>query len=130
MTPKEMVAYWKKDAAEDVLTAESLFATKRYLPCLFYSHLFNEKILKALVVQATSEPSPFGHKLERLANIAKLDLSPEQRKLLNDLTAFNINARYQDYKDSLYKKATKDYTEGYLMAAKEIYLWLENKLLT
>ena len=32
MTAKEMIDYWRREAAEDVITAESLFVAKRYLP--------------------------------------------------------------------------------------------------
>lgn len=55
MNTEEMVDYWKRSAEEDLITAESMFKTKRYLPCLFYSHLFIEKIIKAIVVKNTKE---------------------------------------------------------------------------
>lgn len=63
MSQDQQVEYWVKSANEDVLTADSLFSTKRFLPCLFYCHLFIEKIVKALVVKKTGKPAPYGHKL-------------------------------------------------------------------
>lgn len=123
-----MVVYWARSAAEDVITSESLFASKRYLPCLFYCHLFVEKILKGLIVKKTGEPSPYGHMLLRLAKLAGLSLTDGQSTLLADLTRFNIRARYEDYKYGLHKEASKEFTKKYMHDAKELYVWLKKKL--
>ena len=123
-----MLNYWLKSAGEDLKTAEALFRLKRYLPCLFYTHLFVEKILKAIVVSQTNQPAPYGHKLSRLAKLTKISLNSDQLNLLDDLTAFNIKTRYEDYKFSMYKEATKTYTQKYLKKAKELYLWLRKKV--
>lgn len=128
MTEQKMIEYWKRSAIEDVLTAESLFSAKRFLPCLFFCHLFIEKIIKALIVKKTGEPAPYGHKLSRLAKITSIPFTSLQLDLLDDLTSFNIKARYEDYKFQLYKKATHEYTKSYLKKAREMYLWLQEKL--
>jgi len=128
MTTKEMIKYWTRSASEDLVTAESLFKTSRFLPCLFYCHLFVEKTIKALIVKKTGKPAPYGHKLSRLAKLTSVTFSSKQLDLLDDLTSFNIKARYEDYKLKMYKKATKDYTKNYLVKAKEIYLWLKEKV--
>lgn len=128
MLIQEMKDYWQKSAAEDLITADALFKSKRYLPCLFYCHLFVEKIIKAIIVKVTEQPAPIGHKLSRLIKFTGLMLTQEQLNLLDDLTAFNIKARYEDYKFQMYKKATKAYTETYLKKAKELYLWLLQKI--
>jgi HEPN domain-containing protein len=96
--------------------------------CLFFCHLFIEKIIKALVVKATEKPTPYGHKLSKLAKFTKIDFSEGQLDLLDELTAFNIEARYDDYKFHFYKKATKKYTQEYLSKSKDIYQWLKKKL--
>jgi len=127
MTAKRMVEYWTRSAEEDVKTAESLLSAKRYLPCLFYCHLFVEKAVKAIIVEKTDKPAPFGHKLSYLAKLAGLDFTKEQVRLLDDLTSFNIRARYEDYKFAIYKKAKKEYTEKYLHRAKALYVWLKEK---
>lgn len=128
MSVKKMIDYWVRSAAEDLVTAEGLFKLERYLPCLFYCHLFVEKMIKAIIVKKTNQPSPFGHKLSRLAKLTSISFSEKQLNLLDDLTAFNIKARYEDYKFEIYKKATKDYTKNYLEKAKELYLWLKEKI--
>ena len=128
MKAQQMINYWLKSAQEDIITAESLFKTQRFLPCLFYCHLFIEKIIKAIIIKNTKKDAPYGHKLSRLAKSTNLPFAQKQVNLLNDLTAFNIKARYQDYKFSLYKKATKTYTLNYLIKAKKLYLWIKKSL--
>lgn len=128
MSKEEMIAYWTRSAAEDVITADSLFASKRYVACLFYCHLFVEKMLKAVIVVETGESAPYGHKLLHLGQKTKLAWRKEQLDLLDELTRFNIRARYEDYKFSLHKRATEEFTKAYLAKARDIYLWIQQKI--
>ena len=128
MNIKEIIDYWLKSAEEDLKTAESLFKSKRYHHCLFFCHLFIEKIIKALVVKKTKRQSPYGHNLLRLSELSGIKFSQKQLDLLDEITSFNIEARYNDFKFKFYKKATLDYTQIYFKKAKEIYLWLRRKL--
>ncbi len=125
---KEMIDYWIEGAEDDLKTAKSLFMSKRFHHCLFFCHLFIEKTLKALVVKKTKQQSPYGHNLLRLAELTGIKFSEEQLDLLAEITSFNIEARYNDYKRLFRKKATRAYTQGYLREAKGIYLWLKSKL--
>jgi HEPN domain-containing protein len=124
----EMVDYWVKSSQEDLKTAIGLYRLERYHHCLFFCHLFVEKIIKALVVKVIGQPAPYGHKLSKLAKLTKVSFSNRQLDLLDELTAFNIEARYNDYKLLFFRKATKEYTQEYLKKAKQIYLWLKKKL--
>ena len=128
MKISEMINYWFEGAEDDLKTAESLFVSKRYHHCLFFCHLFLEKIIKALVVKKTKQQAPYVHNLVRLSELSGIEFSEEQLDLLAEITSFNIEARYNDYKRKFFKKATKEYTEGYFKRAKDIYLWLKSKL--
>ena len=128
MNIQEIIHYWVRSSREDLKTAESLFRLKRYPHCLFLCHLFVEKIIKASAAKATKQPAPYGHKLSKLAKLTAIDFSNQQLDILDELTAFNIEARYDDYKFQFYKKATKKYTQDYLKKAKVIYLWLKKKV--
>jgi HEPN domain-containing protein len=127
MNIKEIIDYWLKSAEEDLKTAESLLKSKRYHHCLFFCHLFIEKIIKALVVKKTKRQAPYGHNLLRLSELSGIKFSQKQLDLLDEITSFNIEARYNDFKFKFYKKATLDYTRFYFRRAKEIYLWLKQK---
>ena len=128
MKINEMINHWLEGAKDDLKTAKSLFASKRYHHCLFFCHLFIEKIIKALVVKKTKQQAPYGHNLVRLAELSGIEFSEEQLDLLAEITSFNIEARYNDYKRRFSKKATKKYAERYFKKAKDIYLWLKRKL--
>ncbi len=128
MNTNEMVNYWIESSQEDLKTAQGLFRLRRYHHCLFFCHLFVEKVIKALIVKVTGHPAPYGNKLSKLAKLTKIDFSDRQLDLLDELTAFNIEARYNDYKFQFYKKATKKYTQGYLKKAKDLYIWLKKRL--
>lgn len=128
MDTNEMIEYWVKSSLEDLKTAGGLFKLQRYQHCLFFCHLFVEKIIKALVIKTTKRPSPYGHKLSKLSKLTKISFSDEQLDLLDEITAFNIEARYDNYKFQFYKKATKQYTQEYFKKSKDIYLWLKKKL--
>ena len=58
MTKLEHIAYWRETAEDDWLSANDLFATKRYLQCLFLAHLTIEKISKAHWVLDNADDYP------------------------------------------------------------------------
>lgn len=127
MTVNDVKNYWF-DSAEDALkTAEDLFEDKRFNYCLFFCHLATEKILKGLVFKQTGEhPLPI-HNLTKLAQQAKITIDENLQKDLNEITTWNIQARYDSIKRDFYKKATASFTKDWLLKVKEIYLWLKNQ---
>lgn len=127
MTKTEFIKFWQDSSKKSLKTAEDLFKLRHYDWCLFFCHLTLEKILKGLVVKATGDhPFPI-HNLEKLAQQANLDLTEDQTAELNEITTFNIQARYDDIKLSFYKKATKSYSQKFLEKTKEWHQWLENQ---
>lgn len=60
--------------------------------------------------------------------MAKLQLTEAQKDLLDEVTTFNIKARYPDYKGRFYKKATKRFTENYILKIKEFRRWLIKRI--
>lgn len=127
MTEEKTINYWLKSAEEDIKTAETLYEGKRYLPCLFFSHLFLEKTLKALFIFKKNEAPPYSHDLLKLSQETGLELKEERAQNLREISRFNVEARYDDYKFSMYKKATQEFTKTYFEKAKEIYQWLKKQ---
>ena len=128
MSKEEAVNYWVKSSELDLGAAKDLFKTKHYHHCLFFCHLFVEKILKALTVKNTGEnPLPI-HKLRLLAKDTGVEFSEEQLKLLDKITDFNIKARYNDVKFKFYKMATKEFTKEYFEKSKGIHQWLKKQI--
>lgn len=46
----------------------------------------------------------------------------------NEITRFNLNSRYDDYKKEFSKKCTDEYTEEQINKIEEVKQWLENLL--
>ena len=108
MEQKQIIRNWILKAKKDIQTAKDLFRLGHYNWCLFIWHLALEKVLKAKLI-AGDLPVMYTHDLTRLARKANIALSDKQIRELNEITTFNIEARYDDYKLSFYQKATKKY---------------------
>ncbi len=120
MNQTDITQYWIMSADEDQKTAQSLFDSGRYHWCLFFWHLALERILKAKITK-TNQETPFTHNLVMLAQHAHVEITEEDKTHLKEITAFNIEARYDDYKRSFYKKATKEYTQKWVTTCRSLY---------
>jgi HEPN domain-containing protein len=110
----KLIKYWIDGSDDDFETMMSMFESKRYSWSLFIGHLMIEKLLKAYYVKIKSEYPPFIHNLLRLAEKSGLDLNDNKKELLVTITAFNINARYDDYKMSFKNQCTPEFTSEWI----------------
>ena len=125
----KIVEHWVERSKYDLDTAKAMLDTGRYLYVSYMCQQAIEKILKAIIAQQGKENFPI-HNLNRLAEISLIDseLNSEQFNFLAELTPYNIEARYGDYKESLSeiindKKAQKVYKKTL-----EIHEWLYQKI--
>lgn len=125
---QKIIKYWSTVSKQDFETAEILFKNKKYHHALFFCHLSIEKILKAIVVKATQKAPPLLHNLVRLAERTGIKLSVKQKNELAEISTFNIEARYDDYKLSFYKKANKKFASKYINMTRKILKWLKKYL--
>ena len=125
---EKIIAYWLRSSDEDFTTMEIMYASKRYTWTLFLGHLSIEKLLKAYYVKKNNEHAPYTHSLLRLAEKCKLNLDKELKEELITITAFNISARYDDYKMAFYKKCTKEYSSNWIEKIKVINQWIKEQL--
>lgn len=126
MDKKEKVDFWVRSAKEAREVMDWLYKGKRYADALFYGQLMLEKLLKAVYIQKFDRSPPFVHDLVFLAREVKLGVPEEMIKNLEIITGFNINARYDDYKESFRKTATKDYADKFIGIIEEIEKWLKS----
>jgi len=127
MSKKEAINYWLQAAQRDKKAALDMFESGHYNWSLFLWHLVVEKTIKGLIVKVDQEILPI-HDLIRLAQIADLKLSEEQKAVLREITTFNIEARYDDYKEQFYKKATKEFASKWVQEAEEMQQWLVKQI--
>ena len=126
----DLMNYWIESSEEDYDTMMYMKAGKKNTWCLFMGHLVIEKLLKALYAKNNriAPYAPKSHDLLHLAEKTELELTDRQEDLLDTITRFNMNARYDDYKKEFYLKCTDEYTEQQLKNIEEVRLWLKNLL--
>ena len=91
-------------------------------------HLVIEKLLKAAYVKYKGEFPPMIHDLRRICEKADVELDLSQQILLDSISRFNINARYDDYKQSFYQLCTDSFTTEWIDKIKDCRLWIKAKL--
>jgi HEPN domain-containing protein len=123
-----IVVYWQESADKDFKTMQNLLKTKDYSWALFIGHLVIEKLLKAIFVKEKQKHALFTHDLLRLASKTDLVLTEETKEWLDDISTFNLNARYDNYKNDFQQLCTKEYTEIWIERIEKIRLWLINQL--
>ena len=109
----------------DFETMEHLFQSKDYHWALFMGHIVVEKILKACVVRKTLAHAPFTHDLTRLAKVSGIEFSNDQLDWMDTITTFNMNARYDSYKQSFYLKCTPEFTKEWVEKIKILRSWIK-----
>ncbi|MDX1943062.1 MAG: HEPN domain-containing protein [Saprospiraceae bacterium] len=92
---------------------------------LFFAHLVIEKLLKAhWIKQNKADFPPRTHNLEYLLAQTGLTMPVEDIDELRIMNAWNIEGRYQDYKDLIFKATTKEYIESKFEIVNRIRTWL------
>jgi len=122
MIKKDYIEYWLSTSKEDFETALSLFDSGKYVWSLFVAHLALEKLLKAFWVRDNeSNFPPRTHELNRIAKESKLVFTDKEKEFLAEVSAFNLEVRYPDYKRRCNERCTKDFANKYLNDIKELF---------
>ncbi len=113
---------------EDYETMMAMYKANRFSWALFAGHLMMEKLLKAFFVKVHDDYPPYTHNLLRLAESAQLNINENQKVFLVTVTAFNINARYDDYKKSFQKKCTPEFTLKWINELEHHRQWIKKHI--
>ncbi len=94
----------------------------KYVWSLFIAHLSLEKLFKAFWVRDNKiNFPPKTHDLNRIVKETKLNFSDEEKEFLAEVTSFNLEVRYPDYKRRFNEKCTKEFASNYLSKIKELF---------
>lgn len=129
MRKEEHIEYWMNSSDRDFQAMIHLFEKGDYTWALFIGHLVIEKLIKGCYIKNVSNTPPFIHDLIRLAEKANLELDENQKDLVDTISAFNLQARYDDYKMEFYRKCTKDFAENWINIIRELREWIKTKLI-
>lgn len=125
----KIIKYWVETSDDDYQTMLNLFQSEDYHWSLFIGHLVLEKLLKACVVKKINHNPPFTHDLTKLAKLTGYNFSEMQLDWLDTVTTFNLNARYDSYKKTFYKKCTLDFTKEWFDNIIILRLWIKEQLM-
>ena len=126
---ENLIKHWIDSSDKDYETMVDMYKTKHYNWSLFLGHLVIEKLSKAVYVKNKKKFPPMIHDLRRIHEKADISLSEEQIIIFDTISRFNINARYDDYKQAFYKLCTKEFTIKWISEIKNIREWIKNTLL-
>ena len=121
MTRKQHVDYWLRSASENMKDMRAALKSNRRANAMFCGHLAVEKMLKALCA-VRGKRIYREHHLLKLAKEAGLiaTLTTAQQEELLTITGFNIEARYDDYKQRFQVTCTSEYVNIW---SKKITAW-------
>ncbi len=125
---EKIVLHWIETSDSDFNTMTTLYNSKSYSWALFLGHISVEKLLKAFYVNKFGKHAPFTHNLYRLAEQSEIQLSDEYSDWLDEITSFNLNARYDDFKKEFYSLCTETYTKEWIEKIKTLRLWIKQML--
>lgn len=123
-----IIAHWVDSSDSDFKTMTDLFVTRNNHWALFMGHLLIEKLLKALYVKNLNDYPPSIHDLRRLCEKVGVVLDSDRQILFDSISRFNINARYDDYKQSFYKLCTDSFTTEWIEKIIECRKWIKTML--
>jgi len=128
VNPEEIVQFWIESSNQDYVTMQHLKQSNDFNWALFLGHLVIEKLLKAHYVKKHQKHPLFIHDLLRLAKKTETELTDKQEEWLDEITTFNLNTRYDNYKQEFRTRCTLEYTTQWLKNIETIRLWLINQL--
>jgi HEPN domain-containing protein len=124
------VDYWTDSSNYDIDTAEAMYQTKRWLYVGFLCHQSIEKIIKAYYVDQKNEMPPKIHNLYRLSSDCGLypQFSTDQQDFLSILEPLNIEGRYPQYKDRIFKSLSPTRCREIMDQTIALKKWIFEKL--
>jgi len=123
-----VVNHWRESSDQNYTTMQNLIKSKDYSWALFMGHLVIEKLVKALYVKKMQTHPAFSHDLLRLIIKTGVELPTGYDEWFDKITTFNLNARYDDYKQSFYKLCTSEFTNTWIANIEKLRQWLINQL--
>jgi len=121
---------WFEMASYDLETAKAMLKSKRYLYVGFMCSLAVEKSLKATIADKGEFPPP-SHNLQKLAVLGGMDvkLSESQSEFIAYVQPMQIEARYESYKDKIYR-SLNDFgiCKNLIKDTEEFLKWIKEQL--
>lgn len=129
MDKQDHIKYWVDSAENDWITVESLNENGRFVHALFFAHLALEKLCKAHWVKDNPEGyPPKTHNLVYLISQTSLNIIQSQKDFLLLMNDFQLEGRYPDYQQKIFRICDSKKTNEILNEVKKIKSWLISSL--
>jgi HEPN domain-containing protein len=125
---EKVYQYWLSSSDSDYEAMMALYQSKKYNWALFLGHIVLEKLIKAYFVKTTEAHAPYTHDLRLLAKKSGMMMPKDMVLSLDVITGFNINARYDSFKEDFYKKCTPEFSAEWIEKIKVLQLWIKKML--
>ena len=130
LTKEDHIKYWISTAKKDLVAVLGMYKVGIHIQALFFAHLHLEKLCKALWVQNNvGNTPPRIHNLVKILNEAKVEYSEDQMNFMILMNSFQLEGRYPDYLQKLYKAYKHKNTGEVLSQVKIFSKWLQGQLL-
>jgi HEPN domain-containing protein len=120
--------YWLSSSDSDYEAMIALYQSKKYNWALFLGHIVLEKLIKAYFVKTIGTHAPYTHDLRLLTKKSGIEMPHDIVLDLDVITSFNINARYDSFKEDFYKKCTPEFSAEWVEKIKGLRLWIKKML--
>ena len=125
---EKVYRYWLSSSDKDYEVFLNLYQSRHYNWALFLGHIVLEKLLKAYFVKKTGTHAPYSHDLRLLAKKCEVELTDGMALQLDVVTSFNINARYDTFKDDFQKRCTPEFSDEWFNNIKILRQWIRGRL--
>jgi HEPN domain-containing protein len=125
---EKIYQYWLSSSDSDYEAMMALYQSRKYNWALFLGHIVLEKLIKAYFVKSNGSHAPYTHDLRLLAKKSGIDMPQEMLLNLDVITSFNINARYDSFKEDFYKKCTPEFSAEWIEKINTLRLWIKETL--
>lgn len=122
---------WLQMVEYDIKTAGCMFKTGRFVYVVFMCHLAIEKMLKAIVSEATEKTPPMSHNLIYLLKLSEVEPPQPLYDFISIISNASIPTRYPENFEKLIEVYPKKIAKDYFEKTKEVVKWLkEDRRLT
>ena len=131
MTRDDIAKKWMDQVDEDILSAEALCESGRWLYVGFLCHQAIEKTIKAYWYATQKDDPLYLHNHFRLLEGCGLkdQLNDTQRRFLEIMSPMYIAGRYPEYKNQVARMLNKESSEYLITETKKLTQWILQKFL-
>jgi len=125
---EKVYQYWLSSSDSNYKVSWTLFQSHNYNWALFLGYIVLEKLLKAYFVKNTGTHAPYSHDLRLLAKKCEFEFPNDMALQLDVITSFNINARYDSFKEDFQKRCTPEFSKEWINNIISLRQWIKERL--